>query len=230
MTAPTRGPVVAIDGPAGSGKSTVARCLAERVQIPYLSTGSLYRGVAYAAGRAGLDADVTDSDLSLFLDRLEIDVRPNEARTGFDVTVDKQIVPETVLREEQTGRLASQLAARQPVRDRLLVLQRRSAGGSGAILEGRDIGSVVFPDAEYKFFITADPAERARRRCLELGLPSDDPAVLAELVQRDERDTLREASPLVVPNDAVEVDTTGQSVEQVVEILLKSTDFVPDSR
>jgi CMP/dCMP kinase len=188
--------VIAIDGPAGAGKSTVARAAAERLGFTYLDSGAMYRAVAL---RGGDPATVAREA------RLEL---------GERVTLDGEDVTEQI-REPWVSEAASSVASDPAVREALVEQQRRILADGDWVAEGRDIGTVVAPDAAVKVFLTADPAERARRRAAELG--ADEQVVLRELVMRDERDRSREASPLVAAPDAVPVDTTGLSLDEVVE-------------
>lgn len=192
--------VVAIDGPAGAGKSSVAKALAERLGFTYLDSGAMYRSVALAALERGLEPAQIADDV-----RIEIGHRVR--LDGRDVT-DEIRVPEV-------SEAASQAAADPQVRRAMAAEQRRLLSDGDWVAEGRDIGTVVAPDAELKVFLTADPEERARRRAAQLGI---DPAtVLAEQTIRDQRDLGREHSPLQAASDAVELDSTGLSLDQVVE-------------
>jgi cytidylate kinase len=207
------GAIVAIDGPAGAGKSTVSRGLAERLGFHLLDTGALYRSVALAARRRGVgwDDDAALGVLAAAL-RLEFD----GGRTlldGEDVSAE--------IRTPEISRGASQVAARPAVRKALLPLQRRLARAAprGAVLEGRDIGTVVFPDAEVKFFLTASEEARARRRFDELrarGDPATFVEVLADQRRRDREDQERDVSPMRPADDAEHVDTTGLSRDEVI--------------
>jgi cytidylate kinase len=188
--------VIAIDGPAGAGKSTVARAAAERLGFTYLDSGAMYRAVAL---RGGDPATVA---------------REARIELGERVTLDGEDVTEQI-REPWVSEAASSVASDPAVREALVDQQRRILADGDWVAEGRDIGTVVAPDAAVKVFLTADPAERARRRAAELG--ADEQVVLRELVMRDERDRTREASPLVAAPDAVPVDTTGLSLDEVVE-------------
>ena len=192
--------VIAIDGPAGAGKSSVARAAAERLGFTYLDTGAMYRAVACRAAADGADpAEVARSV------RLEL---------GERVRVDGEDVTERI-REPWVTEAASRVSADPGVRAALVAQQRRLLGDGDWVAEGRDIGTVVVPGAEVKVFLTAAPEERARRRAAELG--TDAGVVLQEQTMRDERDRTREHSPLAPAPDAVPVDTTGLSLEEVVE-------------
>jgi cytidylate kinase len=192
--------VIAIDGPAGAGKSTVARAAAERLGFTYLDTGAMYRAVAVAASADGSDAAAI--------------ARAARLELGERVTLDGEDVTERI-REPWVSEAASRVSSDPAVREALVAQQQRLLADGDWVAEGRDIGTVVAPEAEVKVFLTADPAERARRRAAELG---GDPEVVArEQALRDERDRNREVAPLVAAPDAVPVDTTGLTLEQVVE-------------
>jgi CMP/dCMP kinase len=198
--------VVAIDGPAGAGKSSVARAVADRLGFTYLDTGAMYRSVALAALQRGVEpATIAES--------LEIEPGERVLVDGRDVT--------TEIRTPAVSEAASRVAADPAVRRAVAAQQRRLLAGGDWVAEGRDIGTVIAPDAGVKVFLTADPAERARRRAAELGL---DPArVLAEQAIRDERDRTRAHSPLAPADGAVVLDTTGMTFEEVVDRIVELT-------
>jgi cytidylate kinase len=208
-------PIVAIDGPAGAGKSTVARQLAARLGFSMIDTGAIYRSVALAALEAGIAWD-DDQGLRGLLDRgLQLGFQGDRVLlAGRDVSEE--------IRTPSISRGASVVSARPVVREKLLQLQRdlgRKAP-KGAVLEGRDIGTVVFPDAEVKFFLTATDEARALRRHAELsekGLTVDLPEVLADQRRRDKDDTERAIAPLKPAPDALLVDTTGLDLAEVIE-------------
>ncbi len=192
--------VVAIDGPAGAGKSTVARALADRLGFTYIDTGAMYRAVALAATERGVEPGQIAGSLT---------IEPGERTLldGRDVTDE--------IRTPEVSEAASRAAADPAVRRAVVAGQRRRLEHGDWVAEGRDIGTVVAPDAEVKVFLTADPAERARRRAVELGV---DPAtVLAEQTIRDERDRSRAHSPLAPAAGAVQLDTTGMTLDEVVD-------------
>jgi len=192
--------VVAIDGPAGAGKSTVARAVAERLGFTYLDTGAMYRAVALVASQRGVDpASIASS--------LRIESGERTAVDGRDVTDE--------IRAPEVSEAASRGAADPEVRRAVVAQQRRLLASGDWVAEGRDIGSVVAPAAELKVFLTADPAERARRRAAELGL--DEAGVLAEQTIRDQRDQTREHSPLRPASDAITLDTTHMTLAEVVD-------------
>jgi cytidylate kinase len=193
--------VIAIDGPAGAGKSTVARGVAHRLGFTYMDSGAMYRCVALLALAS---PDRTPAQLA---QSARIELGERVLLDGRDVTKE--------IRTLRVSEKASQVAPDPAVREALVALQRELLSSGDWVAEGRDIGTVVAPDAALKVFLTADPVERARRRAAELGL--DEEAVLDELRQRDQRDSEREHSPLRAASDAVVLDTTGLSVEQVVE-------------
>jgi cytidylate kinase len=212
--------IVAIDGPAGAGKSTVSKLLARRLGLSFVDTGALYRTVALSARRQSIAPD-DDAALGALLPRINIAFRAlgEENRVyldGEDVS--------TAIRTPEISLLASAVSARPVVRSGLLGLQRRLAleAPVGAVLEGRDIGTVVFPDADLKFFLEANPDVRARRRYEELfqkGTESSLDAVLADQTKRDRDDSSRAVAPLKPADDAVRVDTSGLPLSEVVQAL-----------
>ncbi len=203
--------VIAIDGPAGSGKSTVARAVAARLGLEYLDTGAMYRSVAFAVLRKGLDPADFDSVGDLVAS-VDIEVGERVVVDGVDAT--------DAIRGLEVTRVVSMVAANPAVRKELVRRQREWADEhGGGVVEGRDIGSVVFPDAALKVFLTADPSERERRRRHEAeGVHQE--ALAADIARRDEFDSTRQASPLVVAEGAVEIDTTGREVDDVVDDVL----------
>ncbi|MEO7555715.1 MAG: (d)CMP kinase [Acidimicrobiales bacterium] len=204
--------VIAIDGPAGSGKSTVARALAERLGLRYLDTGAMYRAVAFAALRANVDPDDGER-LGSMVASLPIEVGDRVMVDGVDATVE--------IRGAEVTRAVSAVAAIPAVREELRARQRAWADSNGGgVIEGRDIGSVVFPAAELKVYLTASAPSRAERRALEVS-DLDYDTVAADIARRDALDEGREHSPLVEAPDAVLVDTTGKTVDDVVEELVR---------
>ena len=192
--------VVAIDGPAGAGKSTVARAVARALGFTYLDTGAMYRAVAFTASEQGVDPATIAAGLNIEPgERIQVD--------GRDVTDE--------IRTPEVSEAASRAAADPAVRRAVAAEQRRLLETGDWVAEGRDIGTVVAPGAEVKVFLTADPAERARRRAAELGL--DEGTVMAEQAIRDERDSTREHSPLQPAPGAVVLDSTHLTLPDVVE-------------
>jgi len=211
--------IVAIDGPAGAGKSTVAKALAERLGFTLVDTGAIYRAVALSASRAGVATD-DDTGLVAVVDALDLAFHMEDGVNhvlldGEDVTSE--------IRTPDISMGASTVSARPGVRAGLLDLQRRLAletDAGGAVLEGRDIGTVVFPDADHKFFLTASAEVRAQRRYDELrarGSKTTLEEVLADQARRDHQDSTREVAPLKPADDAVVVDSTELGIEEVVE-------------
>jgi cytidylate kinase len=191
--------VVAIDGPAGAGKSTVARAVAQQLGYTYLDSGAMYRAVALAAHRSGVKPFA-------IADQVRIELGERVRLDGEDVTGE--------IRSPEISELASRAAGDWSVRRAMVQEQRRLLASGDWVAEGRDIGTVVAPHAEVKVFLTADPAERARRRAAELG--ADPETILVEQTLRDQRDSTREHSPLIAAPDAVQLDTTGLSLDEVV--------------
>lgn len=208
-------PIIAIDGPAGSGKSTVAKIVAERLGYTYIDTGAMYRAVAVKSMQAGIPLEEPDRIIAL-ADRLDIEFRQVEGSQhifadGEDVSV--------AIRTPDATRLSSPVSAIPGVRHRLVDIQRRMGEAGGVVMEGRDIGTYVFPNAEVKLFLTASHDERARRRVKDLeraGQPSDLAKVAADIKERDQRDSSREMAPLCQAEDAVLIVTDGMSIEEVV--------------
>jgi cytidylate kinase len=203
---------VAIDGPAGAGKSTVARAVAHRLGYSYLDTGALYRAVALAAIERGVDP--TD-EAALESVAVDLDVILSDGRVmlnGRDVT-DR-------LRDPDVTRIVSTVAAHPRVRAALLERQRTLARSGDVVMEGRDIGSTVLPDADVKVFLTASETERARRRAEQAGLPTDEASIERlrdEIAARDRADATRDVSPLIHAPDATLVDTSELTVDEVVD-------------
>jgi cytidylate kinase len=215
--------IVAVDGPAGSGKSTASRRLAARLGFALVDTGAIYRAVALAASRAGIPYD-DDTRLAALLPALQIRLAPPPAgdpAAGQRVLLGSEDVSRAI-RTPSMSLGASAVSARRVVRAGLLDLQRRLAtapGSAGAVLEGRDVGTVVFPDADAKFFLTASDEVRARRRFEELrarGDPSSLDQVLGDQRRRDRDDSQRAVAPLEPAPDAVRLDTSALTLDQVV--------------
>lgn len=205
-------PVIAIDGPAGAGKSTVARLVAERVGLPYLDTGAMYRCIAVAVIDSGVDRDSPD-ETGAIAERVTVVVEPDE------VTLDGTDVTDRIRTPDVSG-VVSIIAAHSRVRDAMRTQQRAwIESHGGGVVEGRDIGTVVFPDAATKIYLTASPEERAARRVGQTG--GDIAAVAAGIAERDRIDSSREDSPLRPADDAVLVDSSGLDIDQVVERIVE---------
>ena len=214
-----RKPIIAIDGPAGSGKSTVAKTVAARLGYLYIDTGAMYRAVAVKAMEAGIPLDKPERIVEL-ADRLDIHFR--QAGSTQRIFADGEDVTEAIRTPEAT-QLSSPVSAIPGVRRRLVELQRQMGAQGGVVMEGRDIGTYVFPDAEVKVFLTASPEERVRRRCKDLeraGLPADPEQVARDLQERDERDSSRAMAPLCQARDAVLIDTDDMSIGEVVQAVI----------
>jgi cytidylate kinase len=204
--------IIAIDGPGGSGKSTVARHLAERLGLDYLDTGAMYRAVAFAALRRGIDPSDAEPVAHL-VDGLELSVGDDGVHVdGVDATIE--------IRGPEVTRAVSLVAANPAVRSELRSRQREwAAGREGGVVEGRDIGTVVFPDARLKVFLTARAEVRAERRSQEV-TDLDYETVAADLARRDTLDEGRDDSPLAQADDALVLDTSGMSIDEVVDRLV----------
>ena len=214
-----RDPVITIDGPAGAGKSTTAREVARRLGFRLVDTGALYRALGWALTQAGVSPE-DEARVGALLARTTVELGGGRVLVnGRDVTAE--------IRTPEIAMVTSRLTALRAVRDKMTPLQRSLAAAGGVVLEGRDTGSVVCPDAEVKIYLDADLAERARRRRDELaagGLPADYEGVRAEVALRDRQDMERELAPLRKPAGAVTVDSTALSPEAVVQRILEAVE------
>ena len=213
--------IIAIDGPAGSGKSTIAKLIAKRLNYRYIDTGAMYRAVAWTAQKKGLS--LTDETAMAELARsLKIEFVPGA--DGQSVLVDGENAT-AHLKNETVGKGAATVAAQKSVREVLVARQRQIGETGNVVMDGRDIGTVVFPQANKKFFFVADAEERGRRRYEELKSKNPDldlKIIIEEIRQRDHEDCNRKISPLVRAEDALEVDTTRLSIEEVTDHVLKN--------
>lgn len=213
--------IIAIDGPSGSGKSTLGRLLARAMKLLYIDTGSMYRAVALAVIEAGVDPNDTEKVTTL-ANQIDIDLEGDP--DSLCVLLDGRDVTDEI-RSESVTEMSSIVSSIPGVR-RAMVERQRAIGKRGAVLNGRDIGTVVFPDADVKFFLTAVPEERAERRYKEDQMTSSSSATLAEtladMIERDRRDSTRADSPLKIADDAIVIDSTGKSIEEVFEEMMKN--------
>jgi cytidylate kinase len=214
--------IIAIDGPSGAGKSTLGRMLARKLGLLYIDTGSMYRAVALAV----IESTVNETDdvaVGSLAERIDIDLAGDP--DSLHVTLDGLDVSDRI-RDEDVTNISSIISTIPAVR-RAMVQRQRELGERGAVMNGRDIGTVVFPDADVKFFLTAVPEERAERRLAEER--EHNPAAsyeqtLVDITERDRRDTTREDSPLIAAADAVMIDSTGQSIEEVFQRMMREVE------
>lgn len=207
---------IAIDGPSAAGKSTLAKRIAAKVGIEYVDTGAMYRAIAYKMMRSGIEAS-DEGAVKEILAQTEIDF------AGGNIILDGRIVNDEI-RTPEISSMASKYSALPPVRAKLVELQANMARTKSVVMDGRDIGTNVIPDAEYKFFLTASPEERAGRRFAELadkGQAVTYERILADIIERDHNDMTRKLNPLRKAHDAQELDTTGMSIEEVTNIIIQ---------
>jgi cytidylate kinase len=212
--------IIAIDGPVGSGKSTLARRVAELMTYVYIDTGAMYRALALKALRQQMSFDANDDALVALAQKTSIDLRADGGAQR--VLLDQEDVT-AAIRTPEVSQAASKIAVNAGVRHVLVAEQRRAGERGGVVMEGRDIGSVVFPDAQLKIFLTASPETRAERRWREheqKGAAIDLQKTLDEIHERDQRDKLRSTSPLVKAPDAVVVDSTAMEPEEVARLVV----------
>jgi cytidylate kinase len=216
--------IITIDGPAGAGKTTVSKSLAKALGCVYVDTGALYRGVAYEISRRKIDWE-DDQALGAFLETLDLYFTRDKddlklMSSGEDIT--------GFIRTPEVTMLASVSSARQQVRDALLDIQRQIGASTDAVFEGRDMGTVVFPEAAHKFFLFADLDVRAKRRFDEMADESRDiHTVKSQMETRDQNDSTRASAPLKPADDAVRIDSSGLSVDQVVKKMIECIEKAP---
>jgi cytidylate kinase len=220
--------LIVIDGPAGAGKSTAARSLAKKLGYRYLDTGATYRVVALHAQTRGITPEMTEE-----LGRLcaEIEIRFEDTEEGQNIYSDGRNVTEAI-RTPEISTLASRISQERVVREAMVDLQRR-LGGPGVVAEGRDMGLVVFPEADIKFYLDAAPRERGTRRYQELmnrGIPAILSNVIEDINSRDREDQTRKIAPLRMASDAIPIDSTALTPEQVVERMLVEIERVREER
>lgn len=208
--------IIAVDGPAGSGKSTISKIVAKKLGFTYLDTGAMYRMVTYAVLKNGINLE-NENELIKLLDEIKLDIEKDK------FYLDREDVSDVIRKEEVTNNV-SKIAAIKLVREKLVYMQRDISNGKKVILDGRDIGTVVFPQAELKIFLVASPEERAKRRVkefLEKGIDTNYEKVLEEIKERDYMDSTRKESPLTQAEDAVLIDTSFMNIDQVSEEIIK---------
>jgi cytidylate kinase len=211
--------IVAIDGPSGAGKTTLGRLLAKALGLLYLDTGSMYRAVALATLQSGL-APTDAKAVGVLANAIDIDLRGDA--DDLKVILNGKDVTDEIRSDEVTA--ASSVVSTIPAVRRAMVARQREMGQRGAVLNGRDIGTVVFPDADVKFFLTASANERAQRRFKEEQFQDPQASfaeTFADMTERDRRDSTRSDSPLKIAEDAIVIDSSGLSIEQVLDLMLK---------
>ena len=225
----TQAPVLAIDGPGGAGKGTICQLVAKKLGWHLLDSGALYRLTALAASKHGVELDNEDS-VAVLAKHLDVQFIPQDEGLVHTILEGEDV--STDIRTEQVGSMASKVASLPAVRQALLERQRDFAQAPGVVADGRDMGTVVFPDAPVKIYLTASAEERAKRRFLQLqekGVDSDIEEILRDIQERDDRDMNREIAPLKPAVDSLVVESTNMSIEQVLDVVmteLKRADLV----
>ena len=207
--------VIAVDGPAGAGKSTIAKIVADKLNINYIDTGAMYRAITYKVLQNNINVNNEDQIIEIAKNS-DIDFKDN------NIYLDGKILKEEI-RTPEVSNNVSNIAQIKEVRYLMVDVQREIGNKSSVILDGRDIGSYVFPNADYKFFLVASPEERGERRYKELikkGYDTSLEEVIKDVIRRDAIDSNREFAPLVKASDAIEIDTTGKSIDEVVESVI----------
>jgi cytidylate kinase len=209
-------PNIAIDGPAGAGKSTVCRKIAQTLNLTYIDTGAMYRALALKILNLNIDLN-NEKEITKIAQTTEIELEDSRVFSdGIDVSDD--------IRKPEVNRIVSKVAAISGVRETMLLLQRKMAMKGGVIMDGRDIATNVLPDADYKFYLSAEPVERARRRykeLLEKGHMVEFEQVIDEIIERDRQDSERRHSPLRMDDSAIFIDTTGRTIDCVIKQILE---------
>ena len=212
--------VIAIDGPAGSGKSTIAKLISKKYNIPYLDTGAMYRALGFFLNNEKIDVNDEKAVVNK-LDDIQMKIKfDNEVQHVYVNEIDTT----PFIRNYEVSKLASDVSKHKDVRIKLVSIQREFAENNSVVLDGRDIGTYVLPNAKFKFYLTASPEERAKRRCKEMkdkGIDIEYNAVLADINQRDYNDSHRAFAPLKKADDAIEIDTTGYSINEVLDLIEK---------
>ena len=206
--------VIAVDGPAGAGKSTIAKLIAEKLNINYIDTGAMYRAITYKCLQNNID--INNEEVIKIAKDCEIDFKDNNIYLNGEILKDE-------IRTMEVSNNVSNVAKIKEVRYLMVDVQRNIGKVSSVILDGRDIGSYVFPNADYKFFLVATPEERGKRRYKELvnkGYDVNLEEIISDIIKRDEIDSNREFAPLVKADDAIEIDTTGKSINEVIQSVL----------
>lgn len=207
--------VIAVDGPAGAGKSTIAKLIAEKLNINYIDTGAMYRAITYKCLQNNIDIN-NEKEVINIAKNCEIDFKDNNIYLNGEILTDE-------IRTMEVSNNVSNVAKIKEVRYLMVDVQRNIGKVSSVILDGRDIGSYVFPNADYKFFLIATPEERGNRRYKELvnkGYDVNLEEIIKDIIKRDEIDSNREFAPLVKAEDAIEIDTTGKRINEVVQSVL----------
>jgi len=217
----SKGLVIAIDGPSGAGKSTLAHLLAERLGYLQIDTGAMYRAVAYLMHQSGIDAE-DGAAVERFCS--DIDIRLDRSAGIQQVFANGQDVTGQI-RTPEMSLMTSRVSALRPVREAMMLAQRRMGAKGGVVLEGRDIGTVVFPDADVKFFLSASSEERGKRRYLELVAKGEQvtlESTIQAVVLRDQQDSQRDLAPLRKAEDAIDIDSSGRSIDEVIAVMVSA--------
>ncbi len=227
--ADTSSNIITIDGPAGSGKSTISRALAGHFEYAYLDTGAMYRAVGLKASLTKTAPD-SDEELALLLDNLDLQILPGDEDSK--VILDQKDIS-LEIRSAEMGMMASKVSARPIVRKKLTELQQQMAQKGSVVAEGRDMGTVVFPQAKFKFYLDATPEERARRRTEQLrekGMAADYEDILSQIKQRDHDDSSRALAPLMPAQDATIVDSSNMTINEVIHFIAEKIKTIQHNR